>query len=102
MSAHPPCVICGQPYLRHMEVVGIGRVCPVQAVTYRAPNLAVTPSAQLPDIILEAQQAADMMRGAAVALPDRFPEIKGMLEGSARIVETLCDELAKAPGGQPK
>lgn len=101
MSTHPPCVTCGQPYLRHLEVVGVGRVCPVQAVTYRAPNMAVTPSPQLPEIILEAQQAADVMRQAAVELPARFPEIKGMLEGSARIIETLCDELAKTPGGKP-
>lgn len=51
----------------------------------------------LPTIIQEGQAAADAMREAAVELPERFPEIKGLLEASARVVEALCDELARRP-----
>lgn len=92
MSDKPNCDICGQPYFRHLEVTGVGRVCPISGTTYREPK-PVNP--QLPQIVSDGQKAADVMRQAAVDLPDRFPEIKGMLEASARVIEGLCDELAK-------
>lgn len=37
----PDCDICGRSYFQHMEVMSVGRVCPVSAVTYRAPRAAI-------------------------------------------------------------
>jgi len=58
-------------------------------------QLPARPMRDLPRIILEGQEAADAMRSAALEIPGHMPEIKAMLELSARIVEQLCDELAK-------
>jgi hypothetical protein len=41
--AQPDCDICGQPYFRHVEICGSGRMCPISAVSYR-PKRALTPT----------------------------------------------------------
>ena len=55
-------------------------------------------------LLAEAQASADAMREAAVELKGPFPEIVGLLEASARIVESLADEVARLskPRRDPK